>query len=84
MDIFKVQERAETIRAYKRVFESDDGKKILKDLMKACHFLSTTMHVNPNEAAYKEGERSVLLRILKTVKINADEVEHHLKEQNTK
>lgn len=75
MDIFKRQERAERIRAYKRVFESDDGKLVLSDLIKVCHVFNTVMDANPVEMAYKEGERSVVLRILRTLKTNPAEME---------
>ena len=75
IDLFKRNERAERIRAYKRVFDSEDGKKVLQDLMKSCHVFTSTMDANPNETAYKEGERSVVLRIMRTLKIDPSEIE---------
>ena len=50
--------------AYKQVFNSDDGKKVLSDLEKRCHFWSTTnVKGDSHESAYMEGQRSVLLFI---------------------
>lgn len=68
------------IRAYKRVFESEDGKKVLADLAKAGHVYRSTMDPNPNEVAYKEGERSMVLRIMRTVKTDPSELEKYLNE----
>jgi len=75
IDLFKRNERAERIRAYKRVFESEDGKRVLQDLMKSCHVFSSTMDANPHELAYREGERSTVLRIMRTLNIDPAELE---------
>ena len=52
------------IIAYKQVFESDDGKKVLEDLEKRCGFHTTT-HIkgDSHESAFLEGTRSVILFI---------------------
>ena len=84
MDIFKRNERAEKIRAYKRVFESDDGKLVLKDLIASCHILTSTMDPNPNEVMFNEGARSVVLRIMRTLKVDPAELEKILNEQEKK
>lgn len=80
MNIFKRQERAEIIRAYKRVFESEDGKKVISDLMKNAHMFRSTMDANSNEMAYREGERSMVLKILRTIKADPSELEKYLNE----
>ena len=50
--------------AYKQIFNSDEGKLILSDLEKRCHFWSTTnVKGDSHESAYMEGQRSVLLFI---------------------
>ena len=56
----------ETILAYRRCFDSEDGKLVLKDLFKSCHMMTSTMDKDPYETAFNEGARSVVLRILKT------------------
>ena len=50
--------------AYKQVFESDNGKKVLEDLEKRCSYHSTT-HIkgDSHESAFLEGTRSVVLFI---------------------
>ena len=47
---------------YKIVFGSDQGKKVLQDLKKRCHFYTTT-HVqgDSHESAYYEGQRSIIV-----------------------
>ena len=84
MNIFKRHEKAELIRAYVRLFNTEDGKKVLHDLMKACHFFRSTMDSNSHELAYREGERSVVLRILRTIKTDPAELEKFLNEQDNR
>jgi len=50
--------------AYKQVFESDNGQKVLEDLEKRCSFYTTT-HIKGDsyESAFLEGTRSVVLFI---------------------
>ena len=49
---------------YKFVFNTDEGKAILDDLEKRCHYHSTTnVKGDSHESAYMEGQRSVLLFI---------------------
>ena len=49
---------------YKFVFNTGEGKAILDDLEKRCHYHSTTnVKGDSHESAYMEGQRSVLLFI---------------------
>ena len=49
---------------YKTIFNTDEGKIVLSDLEKRCHFWSTTnVKGDSHESAYMEGQRSVLLFI---------------------
>lgn len=50
------------IKDYKIVFGSEEGKRILDDLKKRCHFYNTT-HVkgDSHESAFYEGQRSILV-----------------------
>ena len=49
---------------YKFVFNTNEGKAILNDLEKRCHYHSTTnVKGDSHESAYLEGQRSVLLFI---------------------
>lgn len=47
--------------AYKRLFSTDDGVTVLKDLMKA-HYVQESLP--RNEQDFAEGQRNVVLRIL--------------------
>lgn len=64
----------DTMKLYQQVFESVEGIRVLHDLMKSCHILGTTFDANPIEMAYREGERSVVLRILRTLKTNPEKI----------
>jgi len=49
---------------YKTVFNSDEGVRVMSDLEKRCHFMTTTnIKGDSHESAYMEGQRSVLLFI---------------------
>ena len=49
---------------FKTVFNSDEGKRVIADLEKRCHFMTTTnIKGDSHESAYMEGQRSVLLFI---------------------
>jgi hypothetical protein len=66
MDQLKQLERQlkQLREAYKQIFNSDEGKLIISDLEKRCHYHSTTnVKGDSHESAYMEGQRSVLLFI---------------------
>ena len=49
---------------YKFIFSTDEGKEVLSDLEKRCHYHSTTnVKGDSHESAYMEGQRSVILFI---------------------
>ena len=49
---------------YKVIFNSDEGVRVMADLEKRCHFMTTTnIKGDCHESAYMEGQRSVLLFI---------------------
>ena len=49
---------------YEYIFNSDEGKQVLIDLEKRCHYHSTTnVKGDSHESAYMEGQRSILLFI---------------------
>jgi hypothetical protein len=53
---------------YKITFGSDEGKRVLDDLKKRCHFYSTT-HVqgDSHESAFFEGQRSIIVFMEKLI-----------------
>lgn len=49
---------------YQVTFSTAEGKEVLKDLEKRCHFYATTnVKGDSHESAYMEGQRSILLFI---------------------
>ena len=49
---------------YQYIFNTEEGKEVLSDLEKRCHYHSTTnVKGDSHESAYMEGQRSVLLFI---------------------
>lgn len=52
------------IQNYKTTFGSDDGKAVMNDLEKRCFYHTSTFSRNePNETAFFEGQRTILLFI---------------------
>jgi hypothetical protein len=60
----RVRRAAARVRAYKEVFSTELGKKVLHDLMRV-HGVMRAHPADPQAMALKEGERLVVLRILK-------------------
>ena len=55
-------------RVYRRLFDTDDGKKVITDLERVCGFMTSSVceqAPNPYQTAFSEGKRRVFLRILK-------------------
>ena len=68
-----IKEIEQLKQIYKIVFDSDEGKKVLSDLEKRCHFWSTTnVKGDSHESAYMEGQRSVLLFIKSMLRENKE------------
>lgn len=63
----------ETTKAYREVFSTAAGRRVLRDLARMCHAAGTTYHEDPREAARREGKRQVWLRIQSL--INMDDTE---------
>lgn len=72
------QEGLDMIAAYRQVFSTPQGEKVLSDLIKR-HVLRANFSENSNIMAFKEGERSVVLNILAALQID----ENQLKERIT-
>jgi len=54
---------AENSQLYKRVFLTDDGKKVLQDLEKRCFMNHTTYNDNHGQMSFSEGRRSIYIHI---------------------
>lgn len=60
---------------YKQVFGTEHGKQVIGDLMRRFRVHSTTYRQgDPTAMAYCEGQRSVILDILKHIQITDSEI----------
>lgn len=59
-------------KAYLRVFDSEDGKKVMQDLERRCYVHSPTISQNndPLKMAYREGQRATYLHIQHMMRLN--------------
>lgn len=63
--------RAAVARAWQRVFGGDDGKIVLRDLLRRAGVLRTGFDLRPGMTEWNEGRRSLALEILRI--LNLDE-----------
>lgn len=66
------RKKLDRIAAYQSLFATDDGKKVLYDLIRTHHILGTTFSKDQNETYLKEGERNVVLRIMSILNIDPE------------
>lgn len=69
----------ETILAYQRLFDTADGKLVLKDLMKACGFNASIIGEDSHSTYFNEGARSVILRITQNCNMSVDRLNEMIK-----
>jgi hypothetical protein len=74
LDIQKHQFLDARQQAYRRIFESDDGQYLLKDLAGFCRANATTYHDDSRLSDMLEGRREVWLRIQHHLKLTDDEL----------
>lgn len=76
--------RASLLASYQDLFTSNQGRKVLLDLMKNNHCLNTTFDENPYRAAFLEGQRYTVLRLFETLKVDIGEFLKQVEEVNKK
>jgi hypothetical protein len=64
------KKKLDQVACYQAIFSSEDGKKVLYDLMRTHYIIGSTFSKDPYETALKEGERNTVLRILSILKID--------------
>lgn len=71
---------------YKSTFDSPHGKKVLYHLAKACYVMSTTVPrtFDKDMMLFREGQRSVVLNIMKNVNMNLEQLEKLIREMEEK
>ena len=79
------KKQLDRIIQYKAVFGTEEGKKVLYDLMASHHVVSPVMvKGDSHDTAFKEGERNVVLRIMSILKIDPEELLQKIEEGNTR
>ena len=68
--------------AYKRVFNTPDGRLILQDLIEQHGVIHSVFDQNPNLMALREGERNVVLRILSLIDCSSNEILKKIKDHS--
>lgn len=66
--------RLAKLQDYHSIFNSDSGRRVLYDLMDAHGVIATNFHENPQVLAAREGERSVVIRILGILKTDPEKM----------
>lgn len=75
------RQRRELAAAYRRAFSTDDGKVVLKDLMRFGHFGEASFRADdPHLTSFREGERNAVLRILNLCGLADIDPEHFIQE----
>ena len=70
----KIQKDLDIARAFKTVFNSVDGRKVLKTLMRDCHFFVSNKSMHDGSVQYTEGRRSVIMDILGALDKNEEQL----------
>lgn len=73
---FRIFSKRELAQAYHDVFNSDSGRLVLHDLLKAGHFFRACYDPkNTHNTAFMNGERNMVLRIKGFLNLTEEEVE---------
>ena len=70
----RIQGELDKARAFKAVFNSPDGRIVLKELMRSCNIFQTNKTMHDGSLQFTEGKRSVVLDILGALKKNEEEI----------
>lgn len=66
---------------YNKVFSSEEGKRVLKDLMKVCSADAITFDKDALTMAFNEGNRAVYLHIKTIMEMDIEKLEQMNQEQ---
>ena len=69
------------VRLYKSVFETENGQRVLWDLMKASGFCVSGFDADPYKTAFNEGLRSMAIRIINILELDEEKVRNLMAEQ---
>lgn len=66
--------------AYKMVFQSEDGERVLEDMRQRFHINGSTYSTEPTDTAYREGQRTVVLFIQSMLADIPGQLKEHINE----
>jgi len=66
---------------YRKVFQSPEGERVLRDLMKQFHAMGTTyFQGDTHQTAFREGQRNVFLHIVNELNYDYEALEQRLQQ----
>tara|TARA_R100001594_G_C4052417_1_gene265261 strand:+ start:4119 stop:4388 length:270 start_codon:yes stop_codon:yes gene_type:complete len=74
----KIDKQVDLAIDYKAVFSTEEGERVLFDLMKNNFMLAPTFTSCVHEMALREGSRNAILRILSILKVKPEELRKHI------
>jgi len=78
----KSNDQVAVTQAYQRVFNTDDGELVLRDLAKASGFMANSFTTDPLEMAFNNGNRDLFIRIITTLGVDTLKMIELIKEEN--
>lgn len=76
-----IQKRVSQIHNYRRLFSSQYGQKVLANLCQRFGVFDPYYDSDPNHMYYKQGQRSVILEIVKMTKLDPADLEKLAEEE---
>ena len=77
----KQQGSLDVLKSYQKIFDSEDGKAVLHDMMKTNGMFTSTFNENPHTMAYLEGRRSFVADLLALLGKDVSKIYATMKEQ---
>lgn len=66
---------------YEYAFGSPEGERVLRDIIVSSNILTPAVDMETNHIVFREGERSVALRILKILQTGPEEIQTIIEEE---
>ena len=75
------QRKVDLMKSYQKVFDTEEGKAVLHDMMKTNGMFSSTFNENPYTMAYLEGRRSFVSDLLVLLGRDVNQIHKAMREQ---
>ena len=77
-----LRKEKERKQLYERIFRSDDGERLLKDLAQRNHVFDVITVPEPSISAFRDGRRSVVVDIINYLNLNLRDMERLARESD--